>query len=210
MSAARRRAATARGDASTARVLIAEDDAEMRSMLKERLQRDGFDVTTAEDGLHVVTNFEWHPGGGVSVPFDAVVSDVRMPAGDGLRLARLLHTHAPHVPLVLITAFGTRELHDDAARLGATTIDKPFDPGELVSRLHELIAASRSGPARAAATIADRSAEDDGASQSRGRSGESEGAALSAAPPLVPNRRALGRMAWGAGACQPESGSGSI
>lgn len=120
-------------------VLLAEDDAAMRNLLAGQLVRRGYEVVLAEDGLHLATQLDrWlnYPG---AAPLVAIVSDVRMPGASGLRVLRWLRRRVGYLPVVLITAFGSAELHDEGRRLGATVLDKPFAVRELLNVLDGLI-----------------------------------------------------------------------
>jgi DNA-binding NtrC family response regulator len=116
------------------RVLLAEDDAAMRELLARSLRRAGFDVVEARSGYETL---EWLAHGIIHEPplwFDLVISDVRMPGYDGLNILASLRQVPVHVPVILITAFGTREAHAAAIKLGAfAMLDKPFDVDDLMT-----------------------------------------------------------------------------
>jgi DNA-binding NtrC family response regulator len=116
------------------RVLLAEDDAAMRELLARALRRAGFDVVEARSGYETL---EWLAHGIIHEPplwFDLVISDVRMPGYDGLNILASLRQVPVHVPVILITAFGTREVHAAAIKLGAfAMLDKPFDVDDLMT-----------------------------------------------------------------------------
>jgi CheY-like chemotaxis protein len=116
------------GGAGTPRVLVAEDDAEMRAMLTASLRAQGLEVAVACDGFELRERL-------VSlddVP-DLIVSDVQMPGWTGLAALRWLSMNRPEVPVVLITAFGGPKIRARARQLGAVAVfDKPVDLGELL------------------------------------------------------------------------------
>lgn len=117
---------------SIARVLLAEDDVAMRRLLAQSMRRAGYQVQEAEDGLHTVTFLNSWRANKQNFP-DLVVSDIRMPGADGLYILSALRRIAPHVPVILITAFGFDETHVEARRRGAwKVIDKPFAISELL------------------------------------------------------------------------------
>lgn len=119
-------------------VLLAEDDQAMQRVLAEQLERRGYDAMIAEDGLHLVTQIESHLGDADWTPPLAIICDVRMPGIDGLRALRWLQQRS-QIPVVIITAFGTEELHAEASRLGAAAVlDKPFRFEQLATVLHSL------------------------------------------------------------------------
>jgi CheY-like chemotaxis protein len=108
-----------------ARVLLVEDHVEMRRLLASVLRADGHQVLEASDGLKALGPLLGRRG---EPEIDLVISDVRMPGCTGLELLAFLRLERPATPVVLITAFGDRDTHAEARRLGATAIlDKPFD-----------------------------------------------------------------------------------
>jgi DNA-binding response OmpR family regulator len=128
-----------------ARILVAEDDVEMGRLLAEVLRADGHDVVVATDGADAVSHLRgaWSCDGLCTQPFDLVVSDLRMPGWTGLEILDMLRKSAPPVPVIIITAFGSEEVHQTARRLGAVAVfDKPFDLGSLRRRIRTLRAAS--------------------------------------------------------------------
>jgi CheY-like chemotaxis protein len=126
------------------RVLLAEDDPEMRRLVAERLRHEGFEVLEAKDGLQldqlVRTALLRATREGIAV--DLVVSDVRMPGRTGLQALADLRRIDGTTPFILITAFGDAELHDEAHRLGATAVfDKPFELDDLCAKVSDLVTA---------------------------------------------------------------------
>lgn len=120
-------------------VFLAEDDRELRRLLRSALTDAGFDVFTASTGddmlklLSAVTRTE------IGVP-DALVMDVRMPRCDGLDVLRALQLAEWHQPVVMMTGFGAPELYERIVRYGAAVVlDKPFDASDLVETLRTLI-----------------------------------------------------------------------
>lgn len=117
------------------RVLVVEDDHELREALADTLELAGCVVDALGDGAAALERL-------ASASFDVVVSDVNMPGMDGHELLCRTRSAHPHVPVVLITAFGSIERSVRAMRDGAADyLVKPFQPAELI----ELIA--RIGPA---------------------------------------------------------------
>jgi DNA-binding response OmpR family regulator len=114
------------------RALVAEDDPDMRALVVRALRLDGYDVVEARSGpelaLLVCSDVLESPD---ASPVDLIVSDVVMPGCTGLDVLGMLRARDWAVPVLLITAFGSAELHADARRLGASILDKPFELGEL-------------------------------------------------------------------------------
>jgi two-component system nitrogen regulation response regulator GlnG len=111
------------------RILLAEDDYELRLLISQALQARGYEVIEVEDGWRLQQRLEfsriffdhrWD--------FDLMVSDVRMPGISGLEALATLQEHPDPPPVILITAFGDRGAYAQASRLGATAFfDKPID-----------------------------------------------------------------------------------
>jgi DNA-binding response OmpR family regulator len=116
-----------------ARVLLAEDDEEMRSMLAGALRKEGYAVDEARNGCELLAKVRssvLSASDGASV--DLVVSDIRMPGCSGLDVLEKLRDEDWAVPVILITAFGDEETRRKAQGLGATMVlDKPFDVGDF-------------------------------------------------------------------------------
>lgn len=122
-------------------VLVADDDEEMRSLLSSVLRLDGYMVSEAKDGQELLSMLveKTAPDGSPISP-DLVVTDVQMPGATGMRVLSHLRRAHPTVPVILITAFGSAELHTQAKRLGAATVlDKPLDMAELRKRVQRIL-----------------------------------------------------------------------
>jgi PAS domain S-box-containing protein len=127
------------GGALPARVLIADDNADMREYLARLLRTAGYQVTTVTDGqaaLHEVR-------GGVP---DLVISDVMMPRLDGLGLVAALRADArtAAVPVLLLSARAGQEASVEGLRAGADDyMVKPFSAGELLARVRSNLGMAR-------------------------------------------------------------------
>jgi CheY-like chemotaxis protein len=109
-----------------ARVLIAEDDHEMRKLLAQIIRAEGHTVIEAADGhrlLALLQSMVVSPE--TSMP-DLIVSDIRMPGYTGLDLLAAVREADIDIPVMLITAFGDAKTHTEAFELGAAILDKPF------------------------------------------------------------------------------------
>lgn len=112
------------------RVLLAEDDEQLRALLAETLRQDGYDVVEARDGLELVDRVEEAAVQARSdgVPISLLISDVRMPMLTGLDVLHVLRVRQWTAPVMLITAFGDEATHREASQLEATAVlDKPFE-----------------------------------------------------------------------------------
>jgi two-component system response regulator (stage 0 sporulation protein F) len=122
-------------EARMPRILVAEDDDEMRALLGQALRASGYEVAELSDGLHLVARLASKESG----EFGAIVSDIRMPGVSGLEVLEGLRKCKGAPPVILITAFGDRETHMLARRLGAAAMfDKPFDMEELLAELRRV------------------------------------------------------------------------
>ncbi|HEX7481463.1 MAG TPA: response regulator [Polyangiales bacterium] len=116
-----------------ARVVIAEDDVEMRSLLATALRADGCEVRTAHNAeqlMHVLD--ELRETSSSSAAVDLIISDIRMPGMSGLQALETLRKSHGATPVILITGFGDPDTHAEAHRLGAVAVfNKPFDIDDL-------------------------------------------------------------------------------
>ena len=129
------------------RILLAEDDFEMRRLLARVLRHAGVDLVEAASGDEALDRIAdqllEHDVAKDLAAFDLVIADIRMPGCTGLDLLACLRHFDWNTPVILITAFGNAETHAQAKRLGAFAVfDKPFDLADLAT------AVLNAGPAR--------------------------------------------------------------
>ena len=124
-----------------ARILLAEDDDNMRVFLARALERAGHQVVAAGDGN---TALELATGG----DFDLLLADVVMPGLDGIELARRASVVLPDLRVMFITGFAAVALNQPGfARRQPTVLAKPFHLRQLVLEIDKLLgAASASDP----------------------------------------------------------------
>jgi two-component system nitrogen regulation response regulator GlnG len=124
----------------TLRVLVADDDDEMRAFVTAALQADGCSTAEAHDGAELLDLLR-NALDEVDLRPDVVVADVKMPGLSGLGvLAALQHTKW-ELPVILITVLTDESIHTVAKRLGAVGIlHKPFDPDDLVTAVRNAMA----------------------------------------------------------------------
>ena len=107
------------------RILIVEDDAEMRSLLADELSEDGYDVFQAKDGSEASLMV-------VDEGFDLVVTDMKMPKMGGLELLSLVKGAFPDIPVIVISAFGDNQAFGEAKERGSFGfMTKPFKMSEF-------------------------------------------------------------------------------
>ncbi len=124
---------------SRPRILLAEDDGEMREMLSFVLWREGYAVESMPDGASLLQRLE-EACTSEAIDWDLVISDIRMPGITGMEVLEYLKARGNLPPLMLITAFGDEQTHELARRLGAVALlDKPFDLQDLMSQVRRVI-----------------------------------------------------------------------
>ena len=107
------------------RVLIADDEKNMRWVLDETLSKAGYEVTQAADGKEALAAIEDDPP-------DLMVLDHKMPAPDGMEVLRRIRAKGETFPIIMLTAHGNVQLAVEAMKAGATEyLTKPFDLDEL-------------------------------------------------------------------------------
>jgi DNA-binding NtrC family response regulator len=126
--------ATGVGGAGRGTILVVEDDAAMRTMLREALEDDGYSVEGAPGGR---AGIERVKQGGI----DLVISDVKMPDLDGIDMLREIKAVSPSPHVITITAFGSIDTAIRAVKLGAFDyITKPFDVDQLILSVQKAMA----------------------------------------------------------------------
>ena len=106
-------------------VLVADDEENLRRVLKAQLQHDGYEVHSVGDGAAVLQAMAEHH-------IDVLITDLRMPKLDGMKVLKAVSDRYPHVPVIMITAHGTVDTAVEALKLGAFDyVTKPFDQAEL-------------------------------------------------------------------------------
>ncbi|HUG14246.1 MAG TPA: sigma-54 dependent transcriptional regulator [Thermomicrobiales bacterium] len=114
------------------RILVADDDTGIRTLLRELLEDEGYDVDQVADGAAVVNAFT----ASGSEP-DLVLMDVRMPGVTGIDVLRSLSDRSDGpLPVIVMTAYGTASIAIEAMQLGAYDyVTKPFDLDDVLLRI---------------------------------------------------------------------------
>ncbi len=114
------------------RILVIEDDEEMRSLLSEFLNDEGYETDSADNGLEAYRRL-------VRELFDLIITDVRMPGLSGLDILPRMRRLQPKALIIMITAFGSEEVCHKAYERGATVyLEKPIhleNLKELIQRM---------------------------------------------------------------------------
>jgi CheY-like chemotaxis protein len=109
------------------RLLIADDDREMRRVLRDMLRSIGADIREAANGQDLLGHLE-------TGDFDLIITDLRMPAPNGLQVMIKARSAGCQTPFILITAFGDSELRAELGRIpNAFMLEKPFARPALLS-----------------------------------------------------------------------------
>lgn len=120
-------------------MLVVDDDAEIRSLLRDYLQKNGYRVTAVADGRAMWAAFD-------AAKADIVVLDVMMPGDDGLTLCRNLRARS-QVPVIMLTARGEETDRIVGLEMGADDyLPKPFNPRELLARIKSILRRTRALP----------------------------------------------------------------
>ncbi|MEM8961225.1 MAG: sigma-54 dependent transcriptional regulator [Acidobacteriota bacterium] len=122
-------------------VLVVEDRDALRRMMCHALESDGWRVTaaaSAEDGFECLAE---------RAGFDLVLTDLKLPGASGIEMVRASRRAASHVPVVVLTAFGTVATAVEAMKLGASDfLEKPVDIDDLLALADELTGSSETAP----------------------------------------------------------------
>jgi two-component system response regulator MprA len=121
----------------TGRVLVVDDEPDVRDALEQALELEGNRVTTAVDGLDALKRLD-------GSEFEAIVLDVLMPNLDGFEVCRRLRTAGNRTPILVLTARDAEEEIIRGLDLGADDyLVKPFALGELLARVRALLRRAR-------------------------------------------------------------------
>jgi CheY-like chemotaxis protein len=139
-------AALAPGARRRPRVLVVEDDDQMRRMLVATLTTRGCDVVEAEQGVDLLGWMGQAMESPTDDALDAIVSDVNLPDMTALEVLSALRARDATVPVILVTASEDEEIHRHAYDLGATVIlKKPLDLDDLSALVRALTAPGAGG-----------------------------------------------------------------
>jgi two-component system cell cycle response regulator CpdR len=117
------------------KILLAEDDNDMRRFLVKALENAGFQVSSYDNGLSAYQRLR-------EEPFEMLLTDIVMPEMDGIELARRASELDPDIKIMFITGFAAVALNSDSdAPKNAKVLAKPVHLRELVSEVNKMLAA---------------------------------------------------------------------
>ena len=121
---------------SIARILLAEDDNDMRRFLVKALQNAGYSVVSFDNGLSAYNRLR-------EEPFELLLTDIVMPEMDGIELARRATELDPEIKVMFITGLAAVALNpDNHAPKDARVLSKPFHLRDLVNEVQRLLKAA--------------------------------------------------------------------
>ncbi|MEE8278505.1 MAG: sigma-54 dependent transcriptional regulator, partial [Thermoanaerobaculia bacterium] len=116
------------------RILVVEDRDSLRKLLDRALRQEGYQVESAadaSDGIRLLRE----------QPFDLVLTDLKLPSGSGIEVLEASREAQPHVPVVVLTAYGTVHTAVEAMKLGAADfLEKPVEIDDLFRLTAALLA----------------------------------------------------------------------
>jgi two-component system response regulator AtoC len=115
-------------------ILVVDDERLVRWSVAETLTARGYEVVEAADARSAMQAF----GDGDTT--DLVLLDLRLPDAADLRVLACIRHKAPEIPVILMTAFATREIVEEATSLGASVVTKPFDLDDLATAVGRALA----------------------------------------------------------------------
>jgi DNA-binding NtrC family response regulator len=136
------------------KILVADDEQNLRRVLVAMLRRDGHDVVQAASGVEAIQQL---------ADVDVVITDLRMPGADGMEVLRTAARSFPQIPVIMITAYGSVGQAVEAIKAGAFDyIEKPFEQDSLRAIVEKAIgqaAANRMAPRQTLDPVSDPDAK---------------------------------------------------
>jgi DNA-binding NtrC family response regulator len=117
------------------KILVVDDEPDLRDVISSRFALEGCEVTLAENGQSAIDAMkEKH--------FDAVVTDIRMPGGNGVELLDAIKELGDQAAVILISGFTDLEPQDALARGAKALLIKPFDLDDIINAVCSAISRS--------------------------------------------------------------------
>ncbi|RMH63302.1 MAG: response regulator [Calditrichaeota bacterium] len=113
------------------KILFVDDDPNMQRMVEILLRNEDLELIFAGNGRSALKQMDRHD-------FDMIFSDIQMPEMDGLTLLAEVRSRQPHLPFIIISAFGQESMEKKALDAGASRVlNKPFDRDKLLSIIND-------------------------------------------------------------------------
>ncbi len=114
------------------RIMIIEDDEEMRSLLKDFFEEEGFETDSVSNGVDALKVLSGDH-------FDLVITDLQMPGLTGLDILPTIRRLKPETPIIVMTAYGSEDLRRRTLERGATIyLEKPIRLSQLKTLIREV------------------------------------------------------------------------
>ena len=114
------------------RILVIEDDEEMRALLRDMIEEEGYKAASVNNGSEAFRKL-------AKESFNLIITDVRMPGLTGLDILPGIKKLQPDAPIIVITAFGSEEVQRKALERGADAyLEKPIHFDKLRTLIHDL------------------------------------------------------------------------
>jgi CheY-like chemotaxis protein len=114
------------------RILIVEDDEEMRALLRDLIEEEGYKTDSVNNGSEAFHRL-------AKESFDLIITDIRMPGLTGLDILPGMKKLQPQAPVIVITAFGSEEVQRKAFEKGANAyLEKPIHFQKLRILIHDM------------------------------------------------------------------------
>jgi len=118
-----------------AKILLVEDESITRASLVDLLRNEGYEVEEARNGAQAVKLFETRR-------FDLLITDFVMPELNGLKLIARVHSSSPKTPIILITAYLSRDSGEAILQGAAEFVTKPIEARALLETVKRLVPSS--------------------------------------------------------------------
>ena len=116
------------------RILVVDDEQDIRDLVAATLEDEGYECNKAEDGSAALKVLD------SSQPFDLIITDLQMPKLTGLEFLSKVREQNISTPVIVLTAYGSKESAIEALRLGAYDfLEKPFNIPELLDHIKSAV-----------------------------------------------------------------------
>jgi len=121
-------------DKSKIHILIADDEDDLRTLLRHILTAQGYQITTAEDGEEAIDLLKRNK-------FDIALLDIQMPNINGLQVLKYIKEHSLHTKSIMLTGYADLKHAMEAKEFGARDfIGKPYRPEDVLSTIEHILA----------------------------------------------------------------------